>query len=49
MKTKAAWRPIGHSASKWRESTHRRGIVLNTPLSRTARRKKRNKNPLAVS
>ncbi len=47
MKTKQSWRPVGHSATKWRESTHRRGILLKGALTRNEPRRKRNTNPLA--
>jgi len=48
MKTKASWKPVGHSANKWRESTHRRGIVLNTTMARGEGKRKRSRNPLAT-
>jgi hypothetical protein len=28
MRAKATWKPVGHSAKKWREATHRRGSLL---------------------
>jgi hypothetical protein len=34
MKTKATWKPIGHSASKWNEMTQHRGSM---PLRGEAR------------
>jgi len=48
MKTKASWKPVGHSANKWRETMHRRGVVLNTAVSRNERKRKRSRNPLAT-
>ena len=48
MKTKASWKPIGHSANKWREAMHRRKLVLKTAKTGGPRRKNRNRNPLAA-
>ena len=27
MKTKASWKPVGHSAKKWKETGTRKGLV----------------------
>jgi hypothetical protein len=45
MKTKASWKPVGHSANKWRENTRRRGTVLNIVTARNERAKKWSKSP----
>lgn len=27
MKTKASWKPVGHSAKKWKEISNRKGVT----------------------
>ena len=48
MKTKPTWKPVGHSAKKWREMARRRGSLAVLPEPRppkkgTPRQKPRNK------
>jgi len=42
MRMKATWKPAGHSAEKWRESTHRRGASPN--LTRVGRGDPKSRN-----
>ncbi len=43
MRIKATWKPVGHSAQKWRESTHRRGAYSNVTRAGRAEPRSRDK------
>jgi hypothetical protein len=43
MKTKASWKPVGHSAKKWKETSPRKGAT--EVLHEAQPRRKRGANP----
>lgn len=38
MRTKATWKPVGHSAKKFREVGHRKGLMGEVPMFHMARK-----------